>query len=107
GLRTAGVLDITPRAFATPGGSIGVYGGSRQTFTPSFDYGGSVGNSEYFVVARGMFNGLGIENPTGTLNAMHDQTQQGKFFGYASTLIDESTRFSWISTASYSHFQIP
>jgi outer membrane receptor protein involved in Fe transport len=107
GLRTAGVLDITTRAFATPGGSIGVYGGSRQTFTPSFDYGGSVGNSEYFVVARGMFNGLGIENPTGTLNAMHDQTQQGKFFGYASTLIDESTRFSWISTASYSQFQIP
>ena len=107
GLRTAGVLDITSRAFAAPGGEVSLYGGSRQTFTPSFDYGGSVGNSEYFVSARGNWNGLGIENPTPGLNAIHDQTQQGKFFGYASTLLDESTRFSVISAASYSAFQIP
>jgi outer membrane receptor protein involved in Fe transport len=107
GLRTAGVLDITSRAFATPGGNVSLYGGSRQTFTPSFDYGGSVGNTEYFVTGRGNWNDLGLENPTGTLNAIHDQTQQGKFFGYASTLLDESTRFSWITAASYSQFQIP
>src|SRR5580700_10752451 len=107
GLRTAGVLDITSRAFAAPSGEVSLYGGSRQTFTPSFDYGGSVGNSEYFVSARGDWNGLGIENPTPGLNAIHDQTQQGKFFGYASTLLDESTRLSVISAASYSAFQIP
>ena len=107
GLRTAGVLDITSRAFAAPGGEVSLYGGSRQTITPSFDYGGSVGNSEYFVTARGNFNDLGIENPTPSLNAIHDQTQQGKFFGYASTLLDESTRLSFISAASYSAFQIP
>ncbi len=107
GLRTAGVLDITSRSFAAPGGEVSIYGGSRQTFTPSFDYGGSVGNSEYFVSARGIWNDLGIENPTPALNAIHDQTQQGKFFGYASTLLDESTRFSVISAASYSAFQIP
>ena len=107
GLRTAGVLDITSRAFAAPSGEVSLYGGSRQTFTPSFDYGGSVGNSEYFVSARGNWNDLGIENPTPGLNAIHDQTQQGKFFGYVSTLLDESTRFSMISAASYSAFQIP
>ena len=107
GLRTAGVLDITSRAFATPGGQISLYGGSRQTFTPSVDYGGSVGNSEYFVSARGNWNDLGIENPTPALNAIHDRTEQGKLFGYASTLLDESTRLSVISAASYSAFQIP
>jgi outer membrane receptor protein involved in Fe transport len=107
GLRTAGVLDITSRAFAAPGGNISVYGGSRQTFTPSFDYGGSIGNSEYFVTARGNWNDLGIENPTSSLNAIHDRTEQGRFFGYASTLLDESTRLSVISAASYSAFQIP
>jgi outer membrane receptor protein involved in Fe transport len=107
GLRTAGVLDITSRSFATPGGEISLYGGSRQTFTPSFDYGGSFGNSEYFVTARGNWNGLGLENPTPALNAIHDETQQGKFFGYASTLLDESTRLSVISAASFSAFQIP
>ena len=107
GLRTAGVLDITSRSFAAPSGDISLYGGSRQTFTPSFDYGGSVGNSEYFVTGRGNWNDLGLENPTPGLNAIHDDTQQGKFFGYASTLLDESTRLSVISTASYSAFQIP
>jgi outer membrane receptor protein involved in Fe transport len=107
GLRTAGVLDITSRSFAEPGGEVSLYGGSRQTITPSFDYGGSVDNSEYFVTARGNWNSLGLENPTPALNAIHDDTQQGKFFGYASTLLDESTRFSVISAVSYSAFQIP
>jgi outer membrane receptor protein involved in Fe transport len=107
GLRTAGVLDITSRNFSTPGGEVSLYGGSRQTFTPSIDYGGGFGSSQYFVSARGNWNGLGIENPTAGLNAIHDATQQGKFFGYASTMLDESTRFSVISAASYSQFQIP
>ncbi len=107
GLRTAGVLDITSRAFAAPSGDISLYGGSHQTFTPSFDYGGSVGNTEYFVTARGNWNALGLENPTSSVDAFHDHTEQGKFFGYASTLLDESTRLSVISAASYSAFQIP
>ena len=107
GLRTAGVLDITSRAFAAPSGDISLYGGSHQTFTPSFDYGGSVGNTEYFVTARGNWNALGLENPTSSPDAFHDHTQQGKFFGYVSTLLDESTRLSVISAASYSAFQIP
>src|SRR5271166_1873620 len=107
GLRTAGVLDITSRTFSVPTGNISYYGGSRETLTPSFDYGGSVGNTEYFITARGNWNSLGIENPTASLNAIHDHTDQGKFFGYTSTLINDSTRFSLISGASYSKFQIP
>ncbi len=107
GLRTAGVLDITSRSFATPGGEVGLYGGSHQTITPSFDYGGSFGATEYFVTARGNWNGLGLENPTASINANHDYTQQGKFFGYTSSMLDKSTRFSLISAASYGAFQIP
>ena len=107
GLRTAGVLDITSRSFAAPGGEVSLYGGSHQTITPSVDYGGSFGNTEYFVTARGNWNALGLENATSSPEAIHDYTQQGKFFGYASTLLDESTRLSFISAASYSAFQIP
>jgi len=107
GLRTSGLIDITSRSFAAPSGSVSIYGGSRETFTPSFDYGSSVGNTEYFVTARGNWNALGIENTTGSLNAVHDHTGQGKFFGYVSTLIDDATRFSIISGASSSKFQIP
>jgi hypothetical protein len=107
GLRTAGVLDIIARSFAVPGGEASLYGGSRQTVTPSVDYGGSFGNSEYFVTARGNWNALGLENPSASPNAIHDQTQQGKFFGYSSTMLNDSTRFSTISAVSYSTFQIP
>jgi outer membrane receptor protein involved in Fe transport len=107
GSRTAGVLDIISRSFAVPGGEASIYGGSRQTFTPSIDYGGSFGNSEYFVTARGNWNALGLENPTPNLDAFHDQTQQGKFFGYSSTVLDDSTRFSTISAVSHNTFQIP
>jgi outer membrane receptor protein involved in Fe transport len=107
GLRTAGVLDITSRSFAAPGGEVSLYGGSRQTVTPSIDYGGSFGKSEYFVTARGDWNDLGLENLTPGLNAIHDHTAQGKFFGYASALLDDSTRVSFMSGLSYSKFQIP
>jgi hypothetical protein len=50
---------------------------------------------------------LGIENTTSSPDALHDQTQQGKFFGSSSTMLNESTRLSFISAVSYSAFQIP
>ena len=59
GLRTAGVLDITSRSFAAPAGDISIYGGSRGTFTPSVNYGGSTGDTQYFITARGNWNNLG------------------------------------------------
>jgi len=107
GLRTAGVLDITSRAFSAPGGSVSIYGGSNGTITPSFDYGGSIGNTQYFVTGRGNWNNLGLENPTSSINAIHDHTDQGKLFAYVSTLLNDSTRLSVISGASYSQYQIP
>jgi outer membrane receptor protein involved in Fe transport len=107
GLRTAGVLDITSRAFSTPGGSVSLYGGSHGTITPSFDYGGSVDNTQYFFSGRGNWSNLGIENPTSSVNAIHDHTDQGKFFAYVSTAINDTQRVSVISGASYSAFQIP
>ena len=107
GLRTAGVLDIISRSYATPNGEVSLYGGSHQTFTPSFDYGSSLGNTEYFVAGRGNWNALGIENTTGSPDALHDHTQQGKFFGSSSTMLDELTRLSFITAESYSAFQIP
>jgi hypothetical protein len=107
GGRTAGVLDITTRSFSVPSGDVSIYGGSRQTITPSFDYGGSVSNTQYFFAGRGNWNNLGIENPTSSIDATHDHTDQGKFFAYVSTLLNDSTRLSIISGAAYSKFQIP
>src|SRR5262249_28339128 len=65
GLRTAGVLDIQTKADAfNNSGTVSVYGGSHGTITPSIEYGGTAGQTQYFVSGRFMQNNLGIENPT-------------------------------------------
>jgi outer membrane receptor protein involved in Fe transport len=107
GLRTAGVFDITTRSFFNNGGSVSVYGGSHDTFTQSANYGGTFGDTQYFVAGRNLGNAVGIENPIAGYNAIHDNTEQVKFFGYASTLLDPSTRLSIISGVSEAKFQIP
>ena len=109
GLRTAGIVDIQTKSGNSlqPGGSIGIYGGSFGTLTPSFDYGGRSGNTEYFVTGRGFTSNLGIENPTDSYNAIHDRTYQGNFFSYTSTVLDPQTRVSTIFGNTTNRFQIP
>ena len=98
GLRTAGIVDIQTKSgnALQPGGSIGIYGGSFGTLTPSFEYGGRSGNTEYFFSGRGFTSNLGIENPTDSYSAIHDRTYQGNFFSYTSTVLDPHTRVSTI-----------
>ena len=109
GLRTAGIVDIQTKSgnALTQGGQIGIYGGSFDTVTPSFDYGGRSGNTEYFFNGRGFTSNLGIENPTDSYNAIHDRTYQGNFFSYTSTVLDPNTRVSTIFGNTTSRFQIP
>ena len=109
GLRTAGVIDIQTKSGKSleQGGSVGVYGGSFDTLTPSVEYGGRIGTTEYFFTGRGFTSNLGIENPTGSYSAIHDRTLQGNFFSYTSTVLDPQTRVSTIFGNSTSHFQIP
>lgn len=108
GLRTAGVINIQTKTDAfNNSGSVSVYGGSRQTITPAYEYGGTVGQTQYFVTGRYFGSSLGLENPTSAANAIHDNTQQGKGFAYLSTVIDDSTRLSFIGGTSVSQYQIP
>ncbi len=108
GLRTAGVVDITTRTDAfNNSGTVSVYGGSRQTITPSVEYGGTAGNTQYFVSGRYFGTGLGLENPTSAPNAIHDDSQQGRGFAYLSTVIDDSTRLTFIGGGSANNYQIP
>src|SRR5713226_1544619 len=108
GLRTAGVLDIQTKADAfNSSGSVSVYGGSHGTITPSFEYGGTVGQTQYFVSGRYFGSNLGIENPTPANEAIHDHTSQEKGFLYLSTVIDPTSRLTFMSGVSNSTFQIP
>jgi hypothetical protein len=108
GLHTAGIIDITSKSGAAlAGGLVGVYGGSRQTISPYFEYGGVEGNTEYYATGRYLSTGLGLESPTPTLNGIHDYSQQGRFFSYTSTLLDPSTRFVTIAGVGETRYQIP
>jgi outer membrane receptor protein involved in Fe transport len=107
GLRTAGVVDITTRSEFTPGGNVSVYGGSLSTLSTSLSYGGAVENTQYFVTARYTQSNEGLENALPTVDAIHDHTNQGKFFGYVSTLLGDSNRLTYMTGTAVSAFQIP
>ena len=108
GLRTAGVLDIQTKADAfNNSGSISVYGGSHGTITTSLEYGGTVGQTQYFVSGRYFGSNLGIENPTPAYNAIHDNTSQEKGFLYLSTVLDPTSRLTFMSGVSNGSYQIP
>jgi outer membrane receptor protein involved in Fe transport len=131
GLRTTGLVDITTRAdLFNNSGSVGVYGGSHGTITPSIEYGGTFGSTcltttstlaykapaaatdcfagvQYYFTGRYTQNTVGIENPTPAYNAIHDFTQQDRGFAYMSAIVDPTTRVSLIAGTSYNNFQIP
>jgi outer membrane receptor protein involved in Fe transport len=108
GFRTAGVVDIQTKGGAFEnGGTAEMYGGSDDTLRPSFEFGGSSGKLNYFIDGSYDHNGLGIENPTASHEAIHDNTDQGKTFAYLSYILDDTSRISFIGSASYSNFQVP
>src|ERR1017187_1672478 len=108
GFRTAGVVDIQTKSGAfDQGGEVEMYGGSYDTIRPSFELGGADGKLNYFVDGSYDHNGIGIENPTSSAIPIHDTTDQGKMFTYLSYILDDTSRLSFIGSASYSDFQVP
>jgi len=131
GLRTTGLIDITTRNDVfNNSGTVGVYGGSRSSITPYFEYGGTFGancpqgatpgtykapssaNScyggvQYFFFGRYLQTQMGLENSLPTLNAINDFSQQAKGFAYMSTFIDPWTRLTMMMGTSTASFHIP
>jgi outer membrane receptor protein involved in Fe transport len=108
GFRTAGIIDIqTKTGTIEPGGSVSMYGGSHEWLQPSFEWGGRVGRVDYFVTGEYLHNAIGIENPAGSYNPIHDRTDQGRGFAYVSGIIDPTTRLTTILGTSHQQFQIP
>jgi|HubBroStandDraft_1064217.scaffolds.fasta_scaffold00046_14 outer membrane receptor protein involved in Fe transport len=107
GLRTAGVVDITTKIEAAPGGNLDLYGGTWGTFSPSVEYGGETGAAQYFLTGRYLQSEQGLESATPTPNPIHDDTTQEKFFGYGSTLLEGTSRLTYMAGSFVGHFQIP
>jgi outer membrane receptor for ferrienterochelin and colicin len=108
GFKTAGIIDITTKdGSENNGGTVSFYGGSNSHMEPSFQYGGFDGKWTYYFEGDFTHDTLGIENPTGGDNAIHDTTNQYRGFGYMSYIIDDTSRLSFFSGVSYQDYQIP
>jgi len=108
GYRTAGVVEIETKNGFQQGGRVGIYGGSHNTVNPSAELSGvTEGGLNYYVTGSYMQNDLGIENPTGSVNAIHDHTTQGKGFAYLSFLPSATSKISFIMGTSVGNFEIP
>jgi TonB dependent receptor len=108
GFRTTGIIDIhTKEGAAVNGGQVSFYGGSHETINPSFEFGGAQGQLHYFGVGSYDSKTLGVESPTNSHHAIHDQTKQYKGFRDFSYIIDDSSRITLLLSGTYSDFQIP
>jgi outer membrane receptor protein involved in Fe transport len=108
GFRTTGVIDIhTKNGAVFTGNEASVEVGSFDTVMESFERGGLVGRLSYYVSESFLHNGIGIENPTGSANPIHDDTDQHKFFTYLSYIIDDTSRVTLLVGANHSDFDIP
>lgn len=108
GFRTAGVVDVTTKTGDNlKHNQVSLYGGSYNTFVPSVQIGGQRGKLDYFTTLSFTRNNIGIENPSNTFRAIHDVTEQEKAFSYLSWHLDETSRLTLLTSASYADFEIP
>ncbi len=108
GYRTAGVVDMQTKSGAfDQGGVMDLYGGSHATLEPSVTYSGNQGNVNYFMAGDFLSSEQGIESPTGKTHPLHDDTDQGKGFGYVEYLLNPTNRIDIIFGTSVGQFQIP
>ncbi len=107
GVLQAAVVDIgTKTGLTDPGGSVSVYGGSRDYFQPSASFGGHRGDWDLFVTGDVLHNRVGIENPTSSFNPTHDLSNQYHGLAHLTYTPDDETRVSLLAGVSSAQFQI-
>jgi outer membrane receptor protein involved in Fe transport len=108
GFRTSAVVDVTTKTGdELRGGEVAIYGGSYGLVQPSFQVGGAGSTFDGFVSGSLKQTGLGIEDPTSGTHPLHDDSTQGRGFGYASYHIDPSRRLSVLVSVGTATFEIP
>lgn len=108
GYRTAGIVDLRLRSGAqSPGGQIGLYGGSFGTIQPSINYGQAIGPAEFYFTGAFLRGERGFENPTGSRDSLHNETQQIRGLANLAYNLSDRTRLSAIFGTTQQRFQIP
>ena len=109
GNRTAAVLDITTKSGTKPGfGSAQMFGGSNQTASPSFEYGGMLSEKfRFYVLNSYTSTNRGIEPPTLGHSIFHGQSERNQTFIRGDYQHDNTSNFSWVFLNSVATYQIP
>lgn len=108
GERTAAVVDIhTHQGQFQQGGDVGLYVGSYQTENAHAEWMGHGDHFNAYVTATAQRDNLGIDNPTASVNALHDHTHQGDAFAYLSWDLPQANKLVLIAGTSSQYFQIP
>ena len=109
GNKTAIVVDITSKSGTKPGfGSLQVFGGANQEVTPSFEYGGTIGEKfRFYVLNSYTTTARGIEPPTLDRPPFHDQSERNQTYLRGDYQHDNRNGFSWIFLNSIAKYQIP
>ena len=108
GYRTAGIIDITTKTGDTGnGGRSSLTVGSNATLEGNQEVYGTSGPVSYYLTGTYDQNNRGIEPPTSSPHAIHDDTQQDKEFGYMSYVLNPENRLSLIFGNATNRFQIP
>ncbi|MCE0523307.1 MAG: TonB-dependent receptor [Methylacidiphilales bacterium] len=103
-----GIVDIqTKSGDALKGGEASFYGGSFDTLEPAFAYGGSSGGTDFYFTGSYVHDALGLENPTSSATAIHDETNQYRGFVYVSHQFQDAGRLSFVFSGSDADYQIP
>lgn len=109
GNRSAAVIDITGKSGTKPGGgSLQMFGGSNHTLTPSFEYGGTVGEKfRYYVLNSYTSTNRGIDPPTLGHSVFHDQSERNQSYLRGDYQHDNRNAFTWLFLNSVAKYQIP
>ena len=109
GNRTAAVIDITTKSGTQPGfGSAQLFGGSNETVNPSFEYGGTAGETVRWYVQNSFTStNRGLNPPTLGNTIFHDQSNRNQTFFRGDWQVDNGNNVTWLFLNSIAKFQIP
>lgn len=108
GLLSGGVVNITTKdGVYLNGGQAELYGGSQAEFEPAFEYGGSIGQTNFFASGSYLRNNAGIASRDGSASSNHDHTQQLDGFAFIDHVLNSETRVSVILGGSDERFELP
>jgi outer membrane receptor for ferrienterochelin and colicin len=108
GYRTAGIIDITTKTGSFEnGGHSSFMAGSNDTLLGNQEFYGNKDKFNYYFTGSYLQNDRGLEPPTASYNAIHDDTVQDKQFAYMSYTLNPTNKLSVIFGNATNRFEIP